>query len=66
MCPSETPPVPPEGGDHEGVIDAMTTLGLRLVKACQHAHLEQGVSINDLIWMLHGIMGQVLSWSFRR
>lgn len=64
MPPQDQPQDDPQG-DHE-LLDSLTTLGLRLTKACQHAHLEQGVSIKDLLWLLHGVMGQVLSWGFRR
>ncbi len=54
----------PEGATESSTIVALTTLGLRLVQACKHAHMEQGVGVMDLIWMLHGIMGQVLAWGF--
>lgn len=52
-------------GDHEGVLNALTTQGLRIVQACQHLHMQQGVSLKDLLWMLHGVMGQVLSWGYK-
>jgi hypothetical protein len=63
MSTSETPQDQPE---EDSILSSLTTLGLKLVKACQYAHLEQGVTVKDLIWMLHGIMGQVLSWGYRR
>jgi len=40
----------------------LVTLGLNLTRSCRYLHDTQGVSKLDLIWVLHGIMGQVLSW----
>jgi hypothetical protein len=42
--------------------DPVVNLGLKLTKSCKYVYENQGFSIKDLIFMLHGIMGQVLSW----
>lgn len=42
--------------------ESLTTLGLNLTRSCRYLHESQGVSKLDLIWVLHGILGQVLSW----
>jgi hypothetical protein len=73
MSPEDQPEGLPEVGptdqpSQEGPVaplESLTTLGLRLVRACRYAYQEQGVSIQDLLWMLHGVMGQVLSWGYR-
>lgn len=40
----------------------LVTLGLNLTRSCRYLHDHQGVTKADLMWVLHGIMGQVLSW----
>ncbi len=64
VIPQDAPQGDPEGATESSTIVALTTLGLRLVQACKHAHMEQGVGVTDLLWMLHGVMGQVLAWGF--
>lgn len=46
--------------DHK--VDPRITLGLNLTKSCKYVYENQGLSQVDLIFVLHGIMGQVLSW----
>ena len=47
-------------------LSRLTTLGLNLVETCRDLHRNHEVSLKDLLWMLHGVMGQVLSWGYRR
>jgi hypothetical protein len=42
--------------------DPRITLGMNLTRSCKYTYENQGLSIKDLIFILHGIMGQVLSW----
>jgi hypothetical protein len=39
----------------------IVTLGLNLSRSCRYLHEHQGVSKEDLVWVLHGILGQVLA-----
>ncbi len=40
----------------------LVTVGLNLTRSMRYLHDNQGVSKADLVWVLHGILGQVLSW----
>ncbi len=43
----------------------LNVLGLRLTRACRYAFESQGVLPLDLVWLLHGLMGQVLLWEYQ-
>lgn len=59
-------PVEPPGEGQPSEIVSMVNLGLRLTQACRYVYLHQGISITDLVWVLHGVLGQVLSWAYKR
>ncbi len=51
--------------DIDPTLQTLTTLGLRISDSLKYLYREQGVNLRDILWVLHGVMGQVLSWSPR-